>query len=459
MDIQPGQFATKSLRESPRGGDICRILASAINHADAGEAVLNSIVLQGNQLVIAGRPYDLTEYDRILIIGIGKAIYPMLSALHGILANRITSAFAITKRGYIGSKLLLDDPRVSIVEASHPVPDRSNLQASASLVAMLHDLTAHDLVICLLSGGGSALLVQPPHGISLCDLRLVTQLLLSSGADIGEMNAIRKHLDSLKGGGLARLLYPASVVSLIISDVVGDHLDHIASGPTVADPTTFQAAWAVLKKYRLIDQVPPAIRHHLKAGVTGTIPETLKPGDPIFDHVVNVIIGSNSQAARLAEDSASRCGFHARLLTTSLQGEASQAGKSLTESVKSLAFFSPPFPRPACFIAGGETTVTIHGAGLGGRNQELALGAVDSLSGDASLLLVSLATDGGDGPTDAAGAVATHQTKSLGLSLGLDSAVYLANNDAYHYFERLGDLLKTGPTLTNVNDLVFIFAL
>jgi glycerate 2-kinase len=256
---------------------------------------------------------------------------------------------------------------------------------------------------------------------------------------------------------LATKFYPAVVVSLIISDVVGDDLDKIASGPTVADPTTFQDACDIIHKYHLTDQIPPAICNHIQAGIANKIPETLKPGDPIFTHVHNIIIGGNKQAVLATEHAAMRFGIKTHILTTSLQGEASLVGKSLSDSVMSLLL--PAVQRPICFLAGGETTVTIHGTGKGGRNQELALGSVERLAGDIPIVLVSLASDGGDGSTDAAGAVVTHHTRALGLSLGLDPQVFLDNNDSYHYFERLGDLIKTGPTLTNVNDLVFIFAL
>ncbi len=459
MAIQPGQLATRSLTNSSRGQDICQVLAAAINSADAGAAVRNAVVLHGNRLSVYDRSYDLLEFERILLVGAGKAAAPMLTALCALLKGRISAGFAITKRGHLGPLPPCDEPRISIVEAGHPVPDPSNLQASRRLVSLLQGLTARDLVICLISGGGSALLTLPADGITLADLQHTTRLLLASGADIGEMNLVRKHLDDIKGGGLARLIYPAIVISLVISDVVGDHLDRIASGPTAADPSTFADAWAVLGKYHLTGQIPNPVLLHLQAGMSGVRPETLKAGDRILDNVFNAIIANNRQAIQAAKRAARQLGFTTHLLTTCLHGEACESGKTLVDTVKSRLACSPPLSLPACFIAGGETTVTLHGTGMGGRNQELACGAVDGLSGDAPLLLASLATDGGDGPTDAAGAVATNQTKTFGLSLGVEPADFLANNDTYHYFEPLGDLLKTGPTLTNVNDLVLVFAL
>ncbi len=459
MSLQPEQFASSSLRRSPRGDDICQILAGAINSADAGQAVEEAVAVQDNQLMVAARPYDLAEYERIFIIGAGKAASPMLAALHTILKDKITRAYAITKQGYLDPAYPLDDPKITIVEASHPVPGRYNLKASARLASLVSGLTRRDLVICLFSGGGSALLVKPAGGLTLKSLQQTTQLLLSCGADVGEINTVRKHLDDLKGGGLARLLYPATVISLIISDVVGDQMDRIASGPTVADPTTYQDASAVLEKYQLMSKIPLIIRDYLQAGVQGKHPETVKDDDPALDRVTNTIIANNAQAVFSAAHTAKELGFHTQVLTTSLQGEAAQVGRSLAETIKLQVSSMPRASLPACFIAGGETTVTLRGKGLGGRNQELALGAVDALDGIEPLILVSLATDGGDGPTDAAGAVATHQTKAFGFSLGLYPPDFLANNDAYHYFQPLGDLLKTGPTMTNVNDLVLIFAL
>jgi hydroxypyruvate reductase len=299
--------------------------------------------------------------------------------------------------------------------------------------------------------------MKPTQGISLKNIQDTTSLLLKCGASIYEINTVRKHLDEIKGGNLARLLFPATVITFLLSDVVGDDLDMVASGPTIADSTTFKDAWAIMNKYQMLDQIPSQVRSHISNGMEGNLPETLKPGDPLLDNVQNFMVGNNTQTALAAVQAANALGFTTKLLTTSLHGEASQVGRSLAESAKSLLTSFAQKPRPACLVAGGETTVTIQGTGLGGRNQELALGAVKTLSEEDQMILVSLATDGEDGSTDAAGAVATSQTYSRGLSIGLDPIAYLQRNDSYHYFVPLGDLIKTGPTLTNVNDLVFIF--
>jgi hydroxypyruvate reductase len=459
MIFQPEQFTTNSLRMSPRGNDICQVLAAAINSADAGVCIKSKVSLNAGKLIIANTSYDLEEYKRVFAIGAGKAVVPMARALFEILGEHITVGILITKDGYQGKNNTIIKHHGKIIQASHPVPDYRNLDASSQMISIIQGVTSDDLVICLLSGGGSSLMMKPSPGLSLKDIQDTTTLLLNFGAPINEINTIRKHLDELKGGGLAKLLFPATVISLFLSDVIGDSFDMIASGPTVADPTTYRDAWEVLKKYQIFDQTPPQVRAHLSDGMAGHISETFKPGHPVFDKVQNILIGNNTQTALAAIQAAGAVGFATKLLTTSLHGEASQLGETIADNAKSFLDSPSNITRPACLIAGGETTVTIKGTGKGGRNQELALGAVKCLSGADQIVLISLATDGGDGPTDAAGAVVTNQTYSLGIDFGLNPTEYLESNDSYHYFEPLGDLIKTGPTLTNVNDLVFIFGL
>jgi hydroxypyruvate reductase len=323
---------------------------------------------------------------------------------------------------------------------------------------LLANTAQDDLVICLMSGGASALLVSPAPGLTLADLQSLTSALLACGASIYEINTLRKHLEQLKGGGLARLAAPARVATLILSDVIGNPLEVIASGPTVPDPSTFTDAYHILEHYRLIDHVPPGVIRHLEYGRAGQIHETPKPGEPLFSRVQNLVIGDNLQAALAALEQAVREGFHTLLLTTYLQGEARQAGSALAAVARQIDAPGHPLPRPTCLAAGGETIVTLQGDGLGGRNQELALGAVAGLAGLDDILLATLATDGGDGPTDAAGAIVSGETLERARQAGMQPEDYLARNDAYHFFDALGDLLKTGPTQTNVNDLDFIFA-
>ncbi|MGC8779580.1 MAG: glycerate kinase type-2 family protein, partial [Anaerolineae bacterium] len=349
-----------------------------------------------------------------------------------------------------------------LVEAGHPVPDAAGQAGAEQIAALLGGLSARDLVFVLISGGGSALMPLPVEGVSLADIQVLTQALLRCGADITEINTIRKHCSRLPGGQLARLAAPARVISLILSDVVGSPLDVIASGPTVPDPTTYGDALMVLRRYDLLDRIPISIRRHLEAGAAGARPETPKPGDPLFERVVNVVVGDNASAGRAAVAEARRLGFEAALLTTFVQGEAREVGRVMAGLAQGVAAGQSDFGRPACLVLGGETTVTVRGAGKGGRNQELALAAGIALDGyvapaGVELAIVSLGTDGTDGPTDAAGGLATVDTLARGRELGLDGRAALTQNDSYPYLAALGDLIVTGPTNTNVNDLIFVF--
>jgi len=446
-----------TLRFAPWGESVCRVLAAAIQAVEPGAAVKRHLERSGSQLILDGRSYDLEHFSRIFLVGAGKAGAPMTQAAASLLGDRLTGGVVVVKEGYAGGGLTALPPSVLLLEGGHPLPDERGVQAAARIFALLADTHPDDLVICLISGGGSALLVSPASGLSLTDLMQLTSTLLACGASINEINTLRKHLEQLKGGGVARLAAPAHLATLILSDVIGDPLDVIASGPTVPDPTTFEDAWQVLGRYSLLEKAPPAVVQRLENGRSGALPETPKPGDPIFEHVQNVVIGSNLLAAQAALQQATLEGFHSQLLTTSLQGEARQAGRLLAAIARQAAETGQPLPHPACLIAGGETTVTVTGGGLGGRNQELALSAVQDLAGLPGVALVTLATDGGDGPTDAAGAIVTGDTLQQARQAGLSPDLFLANNDAYHFFEPLGDLIKTGPTQTNVNDLAFIF--
>jgi glycerate 2-kinase len=459
MYFLPDQITTASLSRLTRGMDISTILAAAINAASASDAILQRVQKDSNKLIIDGKVYDLKQYKRIIVIGAGKAGAPMARAIDQILGSRINSGVVIVKEGHLDPTEDIKSCQIKLIEAGHPIPDQRNILASTEIISLISGLHADDLIICLISGGGSALLTVPSAGVSLIDLQAVNRLLLECGASINEINTIRKHVDNIKGGGLARLALPATVITLIMSDVIGDYPEIIASGPTVGDPSTFRDAIRLLTKYQIIDHIPGSIRNHLASGEAGMITETPKPGDVIFNQVNNVIIGNNRKAVQAADEAAKASGFDSIVFTTSLQGEASQVGKMLSGMAADIAISRTPSSQPICLIAGGETTVTLRGSGLGGRNQELALGSVTGLAGIDNIILATLATDGGDGPTDAAGAVVAGNTYMLGMNIGLDPVEYLSRNDAYHYFDPLGDLIKTGPTLTNVNDLVFIFAL
>lgn len=448
--MRPSQFSTDTLRASPHGEAVCRILAAAINAVEPGAAVNRHMGRSASTLTIAGRDYALDTYERVLVFGFGKASVPMYHAAAAILADKFSGGIAISK-----TPATSQHPNLQVLTAAHPVPDQTGVRATGKILNALENTKKQDLVIFLISGGGSALLTAPAPGISLGDVQATTESLLASGADITAINTVRKHLSQVKGGNLARQAHPAETVALILSDVIGDPLDMIASGPTVPDPTTYAQALEILQAK---GGIPHSVKEHLRKGAKGEIPETAKPGDPVFERVANVLIGNNYQAAQAAARQASEEGFNPLLLTTRLQGEARSIGPVLAAIGGQIIASDEPIPRSACLIAGGETTVTLRqNPGLGGRNQEVALSAVSELAGLADILLVTLATDGDDGPSDAAGAVVSGETLGRARALGLDPADFLARNDSYHFFEPLGDLLRPGPTETNVNDLNFVF--
>ncbi len=442
--IPPDAFASHTLSRHPEGERIRRILAAAIQAAEPGAAVRRFLRRESDSLFVDGREYPLDETRRVRVLGLGKASPAMTLPLADLLPDRATRGLLIPKATPVHAPDGFD-----LQPGGHPVPSEASLRAGQKARGLVRGLDENDLLICLISGGGSALMTLPHAGVSLPDLRALTSDLLACGARVDEVNILRRHLDSLKGGGLARLASPARVVSLILSDVVGNPLEAVASGPTAPDPSTREDARRVLEKYGLAEKVPAPILEALE-----TNPETPKPGDALFERVQNVIVGSNARAAESACSQARSEGFHPVWLGDDWQGEARDVGRELSRILKSASE-----PRPFCLVSGGETTVAVRGRGRGGRNQELALAAVRELAGRRDLLLVSLATDGEDGVTDAAGAVVSGETLARGLDLGLVPESFLAENDSYSYFSALDDLLKPGPTGTNVNDLMFCFGL
>jgi hydroxypyruvate reductase len=469
--MNPDLLLTDSLRAAPWGSAVARIMAAALDAVDPAAAIHRYLRRDGSLLHAGERTYDLRHYQRVFVVGAGKAGTPMARAAAEIVGDQLAGGVVLVK-GYEETRRLGDkeqedtattppvswSPNLLILAAGHPIPDERGVAGARRIARLLEQMTERDLVIALISGGGSALLTLPAEGIGLAELQALTNILLRCGANINEINTLRKHLDQAKGGGLARLAQPASVLTLVLSDVVGSPLDVIGSGPTVPDTSSFGDAYAVLERYDVVSDTPAPIVDRLRRGMAGQLAETPKPGDQQFARVQNLIVGSNPQAAAAALGAARAAGFNTLLLTTFLQAEAREAGRVLAAVARELADSGQPLARPACLIAGGETTVTLRGAGRGGRNQELALAAVADLAGLPDVALVALATDGGDGPTDAAGAVATGATLARATGQGLDLAAHLARNDAYPFFEALGDLLKPGPTETNVNDLAFVFA-
>ncbi len=438
--------ATAALRRAA-----ARILEQAVAAVDPYAATSRVVRRTHAGLQVGSRTYPLPAGARAVVVGAGKAGAPMARAIEEALDDRLTAGLVAVKTGYTAPL-----KRVRLLEAGHPLPDYAGEAATQGILALVARLNPQDLVICLISGGGSALLPLPRPGLTLADVVRTTELLLRSGATITEMNTVRKHLSKIAGGQLARAAAPARLVTLIVSDIVGSPVDAIASGPTVPDPTTYADALDVLEKYRLTDRVPPAVLNTLRRGAAGALAETPKPGDPVFREAQVEVVADNASAARAALAEAGRLGFRPLLLSTSIEGEAREVGRVLAGIARQVAATGDPVARPACIVAGGETTVTVTGDGRGGRNQELALAAAPALDGLPDVLLVSFATDGTDGPTDAAGAVADGTTAARARARGMDPARHLAANDAYPCLDAIGDLIRTGPTNTNVNDLILI---
>ncbi len=442
-------FQTFSLRTLPEGESISRILAASIRAVEPGRTVERFVSLSGDILNVAGREYDLAYFRRVCLLGIGKGSIAMSSTLSRLLGDRLQAGLVVTKH----ASGVPDFP-FAILEGGHPVPDGRSLEAGQKTLEFISSLGPNDLLLCLISGGGSALVTTPREGLSIENMQALTSAMLASGASINEINSLRRRLERLKGGGLVRISNGATIVSLILSDVVGNPLEAIASGPTAPDPSYKRVALELLDKYGLRGKIPASILSALDHS-----PETPKPGDPIFNKVQNVIVGSNLLAAQGALAQAKIEGFHPYLLCNDLQGESRLAANALVKSLFHTKKTGEPVAPPACIVAGGETTVTVRGNGKGGRNTELALAAVTELADLPGVILVTLATDGEDGPTDAAGAVVTGGTFRRAAGLGLHPQDFLDRNNSYTFFAILDDLLKPGSTGTNVNDLVFLFLL
>jgi glycerate 2-kinase len=428
-----------------------RMLARAVAAVDPYGASARAIRLDGDTVHVANRPFPLVRASRVAVVGAGKASGPMAQAVEDSLGDRISTGLVACHTTYTGHLR-----RIAVREAGHPLPDARGEAAAAEMLALVSGLGPDDLVLCLISGGGSALLPLPREGLTLRDKIRTTDLLLRSGADIVEINTVRKHLSGVKGGQLAQAAWPARLATLVVSDIVGSPLDAIASGPTVPDPTTFADALAVLVKYRLTERVPPAVLATLRRGAAGELPETPKPGDPAFAAAQTTVIADNAVAARAALAEAEAAGFRAQLLSTYVEGEAREVGRVLAAIAREIVATGHPVAPPACVVCGGETTVTVEGGGRGGRNQEVALSAGRTLAGLADVLVVSFATDGIDGPTDAAGAVADSTAWGRARTKGFEPARHLADNDAYPVLDAIGDMIRTGPTNTNVNDLMLV---
>lgn len=449
---------------SPIFEQLEHIFRTGLKRADPYAMIADHVHLDGDTLTVQFenelQRFDLAQYQRIYVFGAGKASARMAQAVEAILGERIT-------QGVISVKYQHTAPlnRIRLIEAAHPVPDEASLRGAREVASLARTFDEHTLVINLISGGGSALFdglleyedAGRPVELTLDDLRRTTQTLLACGADITEINCIRKHISTVKGGRFVRLLYPATSLNLILSDVIGDRLDAIASGLTVPDASTFAEALAILEKYTIASAMPPAVRRAIELGAAGAIPETPKPGDPSFSRTHNLLIGTLVHSLLAAAEEARRLGYTPVILSSQLVGEAREVAKVLLGIARDVKKRDLLVHKPACLIGGGETTVTLRGTGKGGRNQEMALAFLCEMKHDpassSDVYFLSASTDGSDGPTDAAGAFAGWELVHAAQAGGLQPEEYLKNNDSYHFYESLGGLLKTGPTGTNVCDL------
>ncbi len=431
--------------------DAMAIFQAGLQAVAPGAAIKKYCRLEDGVLLVDGCRYDLALFTRVVVVGAGKAGASMARAMEEILGEHLSEGIISVKYAHL-ERL----QKITIHEAGHPVPDENGHLAARAIYDLASSADEKTLVICLISGGGSALLPLPVAGVTLWDKQETTRVLLACGATIHEVNAVRKHLSVIKGGGLARAVYPATLVTLILSDVVGDDLDSIASGPCVPDSTTFVDCRVIFHKYGIEKQIPPRVLAHIASGVAGIAPENPKAGQDIFTKTQNVIIGSNFNALLQAREEAGRLGYNTLLLSSQLEGETRQVAALHMAIAREARLHDHPAAKPACLLSGGETTVTVKGSGKGGRNQEFALAAALAIPGMDAIVVLSAGTDGSDGPTDAAGAFADHLTLQRAARQQLDPQEYLENNDSYNFFDTLGDLYKTGPTHTNVMDMRII---
>ena len=450
------QLLTQEPSAIPDRHILLDIFNAALAAVDPYNAVLKAVRLERNQLQIAGTKYDLDSFERVIVIGAGKATARMALAMEALLGKKISSGLIVVKDGHTAPLSVIEQ-----VEAAHPVPNEAGIAGAQRILQMVQAADEKTLVICLLSGGASALLVAPVDGLTLQDKQEATGLLLNAGASIDELNAVRKHLSLVKGGRLAQAAYPAQMVALLVSDVIGDPLEVIASGPTAPDNSTFADAWAVIAKYGLQEKLPPRVVDYLQRGSTGQAPETVKENDPCLDKTRNVIVASIRQALTAAEEKTGQLGYASRIIFATLQGEARDAARFLAQAARADMIEMRPGER-RCLLCGGETTVTVRGTGKGGRNQELALAFALEIEGWQGVSLLSAGTDGGDGPTDAAGAMVDGAMASRAREVGIDPLRYLDDNDSYVFFQQFDAMsgarshFKTGPTGTNVMDIQIV---
>jgi glycerate-2-kinase len=425
-----------------------KIFIAGVKSVLPGELIKNLMSLNGQNLSIGDHSINLDHIDNIYVLGAGKASAAMGHYVEGILGDRITGGVIAVKYGHV-CKL----KKIKVIEAGHPIPDPNSFMASAEIISTARQAGENDLVICLLSGGGSALMTDLPEGLLPEELYIVNNLLFRCGASIHEINCVRKHLSGIKGGQLARIIYPATLITLMISDVPGNPPDVIASGPTVPDTSTFADAMNIIEKYRLTPDLTAGVLKYIKDGIDGFRPDTPKPGDPLFSDVVNIMAGTNLVALEAAGKCAEDSGFNTLIVDRNMHGDVEYVAESIVSKAVELKS-NHDVSKPVCLLYGGETTIKITNEGLGGRNQHLALSAAVRLRNHPGITILCAGTDGTDGPTDATGAVVDSETAEQSDSL--DPEEYLIGFDSYNFFRKAGGHIKTGPTFTNVMDLVVV---
>jgi glycerate 2-kinase len=425
------------------------ILNSALSSVDPYNLIKEQLTRDKQLILLPGnQKINLKSFKRIFLCGAGKGVAPMCKAMEELLADDLYNSKIIVKYDHA-----IDLEKTHVFQAGHPIPDDNTIKGTNEIIKDLINLNHDDLVFVLLTGGGSALMELLAGDISLQDLKDISTVLLQSGVTIHEINCIRKHISKIKGGQLAKIIQPATSITLALSDVVGDNLSVIASGPTFPDDTTFNNAFSVIKKYDIEEKIPARILNHIHAGCNKEIPDTPGSDDSMFKSTTNLVIGNNKLALDCAKKTAESLGFNTLILTSMLQGEAREIAQVISAIIKEIHKSNLPVKKPACLLLGGEPTVTIKGNGKGGRNQEMAL-AVALSDIPRPYLFLSCGSDGTDGPTDAAGALVTHHTIKKAEERKLDPDIFLKNNDAYNFFAPIGDLIKTGPTRTNVMDIM-----
>ena len=431
-----------------RRTDACEIFAAAVAAADPRRCVLEALRVDGQRLLVGGRSYDLARFTGILVIGAGKATPAMAAAVEERLGDRITAGAINTKYGH---SVPLE--RIETTEAGHPLPDEAGVAGTLKMLELAGRCGESTLLLCLFSGGGSALMPAPVAEITLAEKQQTTRELLACGATIGEINAVRKHLSLVKGGRLARLSHPAPTVSLMISDVIGDRLDTIASGPTYPDSTSFADCDAIFSRYGIQSRIPRAVLSCIEEGRLGNSADTPGAGEDCFRNTLNLVVGNNSLAVEAAERKARELGYEPLVLSSRIAGETREVAGVHVAIAEEAAAAGRPVAPPACIISGGETTVAVKGTGRGDATRSSPLPRPCCWTAAKGITVLSGGTDGTDGPTDAAGAVCDGRTAARARDFGLDPDSFLDDNDSYHFFRPLGDLLMTGPTGTNVMDL------